>query len=224
MFLSKIIVHGPHNVFRRLSDEAKQLIFETIGGFNLISAVYHPIVKCEAIVDWGADAYTHVVKRQKVEPVGAGIIYLVFGVVAFDSERTSPFAKIDGYAFTGGNYICAVGLENVAINLGPGFVRGVSLQSVGGLTELQIEAPAPAAAGRGIGWMLNDDAGLVKAEFIAEDIVGAQQIYSTDRVVEVVGVVAVERHVDGGVTEKTEHLAVIGLQNRLNCFLFCSWL
>ena len=178
--------------FDGLRDETKQLIFETIGGFDLIGAVYHPIVQRKAIADWDTDTDTHVVKRQKVEPVRAGIIYLVFGVVAFDAERTSPFAKIDGYAFTDGNYVCAVGLENVAINLGPRFVRGVSLQCVGGLAELQIEAPTPAAAGCGIGRMFNDDTGLVEAEFIAEHVVGAQQIYSTDGIVEIVGVVAIQ--------------------------------
>src|SRR4029077_3988744 len=171
MFLSEIIVHGPDNVFRRLSNETEQLIFETIGGFDLIGAVYHPIVQCKAIANWGTETDAHVVEGQKIEPVGAGIIYLVFGVVAFDSERTSPFAKIDSYSFTGGNYVCAVGLKNVAINLGPGFVGGVSLQCVGGLAELQVQTPAPAAAGCGIGRMFNDDTGLVETEFIAEHVV-----------------------------------------------------
>src|SRR6202051_1785642 len=179
MFLSKIIVHGPDNIFCRLRGETKQLIFKTIGGFDLVGAVHHPIVQREAIAEWRADTDPHVVERQKVEPVCAGIIYLVFGVVAFDSERTSPFTEIDVYAFTDWNYVCAVDLENVAINLGPGFVRGISLQGVGGLPELQIEAPAPPMARGGIGRMVNDDTGLVEAEFVAEDIVGVQEIYAT---------------------------------------------
>jgi hypothetical protein len=100
----------------------------------------------------------------------------------------------------------AVGLENVAINLGPGFVGGISLQGVSGLTELQIEAPAPPAACGGIGRMVNCDTGLIEAEFVAEDIVGAQQIYAAEGTIEVVGVVAMQRDVDGGVTEKPSTL------------------
>src|SRR6202030_2556771 len=121
-----------------------------IGGFDLIGAVHHPIVQRKTIADWRTDAYTHVVERQKIEPVGARIIYLVFGVVALDSKRTSPFSEIDSYDFTDGNYVCAVSLKNVAIDLRPRFVRGVSLQCVGGLAELQVQAPTPPPAGHRI--------------------------------------------------------------------------
>src|ERR1700722_490727 len=203
MFLPEIIIHGPHNVFCRLGSETKQFIFETVGGLDLIGAVYYPIVQRKTIADGSAHAHTHVVKGQKIKPVRARIIYLVLGVVALDTERTSPFAEIDGYAFTGGNYVGAIGLENVAIDLWSRFVGGISLQGIGGLAELQVEAPAPAMACCGIGQMVNDETGLVEAELIAEHVVGAQQIYSADGIVEIVGIVAIERYVDGRLTEKT---------------------
>jgi hypothetical protein len=56
---------------------------------------------------------------------------------------------------------------------------------------LEIEASAPAAAVGDVGRVVEDDVGLVEAELVAEDVVGAEEIYATDGVIEVVAVVAV---------------------------------
>ena len=83
---------------------------------------------------------------------------------------------------------------------------------VGGLAELKIEAPAPAAAFGDVGWMIENYVGLVQAEFVAENVVGAEKIDAADRGVEVVVVVAVERDVDSGVAEEAEDFGVGGFK------------
>src|ERR1700675_4482769 len=47
-------------------------------------------------------------------------------------------------------------------------------------------------------------------------------MYAPEWIFEIVGVVNIERDVDGGVTEETEQLAVVGLEDGLNGFLFWS--
>jgi hypothetical protein len=43
MLLSKIVVHGPHNVFGWLSYETEQFIFETIGGLNSAIGIFQRV-------------------------------------------------------------------------------------------------------------------------------------------------------------------------------------
>ena len=106
---------------------------------------------------------------------------MVFGVVAFDAERTAPFSEINFEAFADWRDVGAVGLKDVAIDVGARLVVGIALQRVGSLAELKIEAAAPATAVDDIGGMIEDYIGLVEAEFVAEYVVGAEQIDAADR-------------------------------------------
>jgi len=154
-----------------------------------------------------------VVEGQEIKPEGAGVVGLIFGIVSFDTEGAAPFSEIDFEAFADGRDIGAVGLKDVAIDVGARLVVGIALQRVGGLAELEVEASAPAAAVGDVGGMIKDDVGLVEAELVAEDVVGAEEIDAADGGVEIVIVVAVESDVDGGVVEEAEEFGVFGLES-----------
>src|SRR5450631_3782177 len=167
MFLSEIIVNGPGDVLCGFCSEAEQLVLETVGGLDLVRTVDQPIVHRELVRDWNTGPDSHVVEGEEVKPVGSGVVDLVFGVVSFDTQRAAPLAEIDVDTFPDGNDVGAVGLENIAINLRPRLVGGISLQSVGRLPKLQIQARAPSAAGGRIGRAFKHDAGLTQTDLVA---------------------------------------------------------
>src|SRR5215831_996069 len=107
------------------------------------------------------------IERQEIEPERPRIVDLILGIVSLDPQRTAPLSKINGDPLTYRDDIRTVSLEDVAIDLGSRFIRGVSLQRIGGLAELQIEASTPLATRVRIGCVLQDYAGLVDTELVA---------------------------------------------------------
>ena len=116
MFLAEIVVHRPVDVLRGFRRESKQLVFEPIGGFDLVGAIHYPIVQAESIVHWKAGAHAHVIERQEAEPERTRVVHLILGVVPLDSQRTSPLAEINRQAFAQRSDIGAVSLENIAVD------------------------------------------------------------------------------------------------------------
>ena len=133
------------------------------------------------------------VEGQKVKPVRTGIVHLIFGVVSLDSQRAGPLSKIQRDSFTGWKDIRPVRLKDVAIDFRAGFVRGISLERVRGLSKLQIEAASPPAAGVDIGCVLENQRGLIEAELVAQHVIGAKQVHTPNRLVEIVFIVRIQR-------------------------------
>src|SRR5208337_58096 len=108
-------------------------------------------------------SYAHVVERQEVEPVGARIIDLELGVVAFDAERAGPFSEVDRETAAQRNHIRSIGLEDIAIDSRTRLVHRIALQRGRGLSELQIEPGSVAASRIHIGCSLEDYGRLIQA-------------------------------------------------------------
>src|SRR5262249_52240078 len=159
---------------------------------DLVRAIHNPVVHGESIVQRNPNTCTHVIERQKIEPVRTRVVDLVLRVISLDSERTPPLSKVHVDSFADGENIRAVGLEYVAIDLRPRLVRRIPLQGVGGLPELKIEARSPTPTSANVRRMLKDHVRLVQAELITEHVISPQQVHSPHRIVEVVSVVCVE--------------------------------
>ncbi len=129
---------------------------------------------------------------QEIEEIGAGVVELVLGVVVFRAEGAGEFAEVEGEAFTDGRDVGAVGLEDVAVDIGAELVLRAALEGFGGLAELEVSADAEALAGGDVGRVLDDERELVDAEAVTGAVISAEEIDAADGVVEVVGVVAVE--------------------------------
>ncbi len=136
------------------------------------------------------------VEGQVIEEVGAGVGDLVLGVVALVAEGAGELAEVELEAGAYGRKVGAVGLVEVAPDLGALLVGAGALKGFSGLTELQVDAAAEAALRRGE--VLHDEAGLVDVEAVAGDVVGAQEVDAADGCVEVVAVVAVDGDAEGG--------------------------
>src|SRR5215472_9842983 len=70
VLLAKIVIHRPVDILTWLHDQTGQLVFEALESLGLLGAVGDPIVDSEAIRKLVIGAHTHVVERQKIEPVG----------------------------------------------------------------------------------------------------------------------------------------------------------
>src|ERR1035438_8153 len=88
MLLPQIVVHRPSYVLVGLENESKQLILEAIEGFCLLSAIGDPIVQSNGVIKLVVQARTHVIEGQEVKPIRAGIVHLIFRVVALDPQGT----------------------------------------------------------------------------------------------------------------------------------------
>jgi hypothetical protein len=62
--------------------------------------------------------------------------------------------------------------------------------------------------------MFQDHIGLIQTELIAQNIVGAQQIHSSNWIVEVVLVVRIQCEIDGRIPQKIERLLIFGSYRR----------
>src|ERR1700751_557535 len=86
----------------------------------------------------------------------------------------------------------SVSLEDIAVDIRTRLVYGIALQGFRRLAVLQIEAESVATVGRDVGIEVEDEIGLIDAERIAEDIVGAQIVNAAGGLIEVEFVVAVK--------------------------------
>src|SRR5580692_104522 len=161
MLLAQVIIHRPANGFSWGHGKAEQLIFETVCGFDLISAVNQPVIQGKFIIDRITGTEAHVVEGQKVEPERSRIVHLIFGVVSFEPDGTRKFAEVDIQAAADGNDVSAVGLKNVPVNIWPGFIGRISLQRVRGLAKLQIQTASETSSSSNIGWVIKYHAGLI---------------------------------------------------------------
>src|ERR1035441_8835482 len=115
MLLPQIVVHRPSHVLVRLNTECKQLILEAIEGFGLLSAIRDPIVQSDGVIELVVQARTHVIEGQEVKPIRAGIVHLIFRVVALDPQGTGPFPEINRKSIANWNDVRAISLEDRAI-------------------------------------------------------------------------------------------------------------
>ena len=83
------------------------------------------------------------------------------------------------------------------------------MQCVRGLPELQIQASAKSASRTNIRSVFKNDAGLVQADVVAQDIVRAQQVHASDMLIEIERIVAVDTKIDGRVAKEIKILAII---------------
>src|ERR1700722_1377831 len=111
------------------------------------------------------------VKRQEVEQKRSRIVELILGVVALQSERARPLAKIEGQAGGHGEDVSAVRLKDIAVHIGTQFIGWVALQGRRGLAELQIETCAVTLVDVEIRRALQYDVGLIQAEAIAAHVI-----------------------------------------------------
>src|ERR1700677_1612917 len=215
VLLSQVVIHRPANGFARGRRPTEQLVFETVRGLDLVGTVDQPVVQCKLVIDRVTGAESHVVKGQEVEPERSRIIHLVFGVIPFHSNRTGELPKIDIYATAYGNNIGTVSLKNVAVNIRPRLVGRITLQRICRLAKLQVETATEAAPVGNVGKALKYHIRLIQAKTVAENVIGSEQIDSTDRSVEVVFVISIERNVDGSVAQKVEGFSVLRRERRL---------
>src|SRR5215469_2032223 len=178
VLLAEIVVHGPVDILARLHDQAAKLVFEAVESLGLLGSVSDPIVDSKAVRELIISAHAHVVERQKIKPVGPGIIHLILRVVALYSQRTGPFPEIYFEPPTEGNDEGAVGLKEVSVNLGARFVGRVALKSLRSLPPLEIQAGAPTLSAVGIGRILQDQRCLVDTEAVATHIVGTEAVHA----------------------------------------------
>src|SRR5260370_6226775 len=186
MLWPEIVIESPVDRFRRLQYYPKKLVLEAIEGLGLLRAVDGPIVHSDGVIELVIGARAHMVKRQKVEPIGPRIVELVFAVVILEAQGTGEFAHIERQALAGGKHIGSLKLEHGTIHLRPRLVGSASLKRFRCLAQFEIQAPAETATGSGIGILLEDQACLIQTEGVAADVVGAQEINAADAIVEVV--------------------------------------
>ena len=148
------------------------------------------------------------IERQKIEPVGTRVVHLIFGVVVFIAEGARPLSEIHRETSAHRQHIRSIRLEDVAVNLRPRLVGRIPLQSLGSLPELQVEPHPETLAGGHIGRMLENDAGLVQAEHVAQYVVSPQQIHAPIGMIKVVGVVSIEGEVERVSLEKVERAPI----------------
>src|SRR5215831_3970749 len=86
MLLPEVVIERPTNALLRLGCESKELILEAISGFDLVRAIHQPVVNVESIVQRDASSHAHVIEGQKVKPVGARVVDLIFCVVPLNTE------------------------------------------------------------------------------------------------------------------------------------------
>ena len=142
MLLPQIVVHGPGHVLVGLNVEAEHLILEAIEGLRLLSAIRDPVVQRNDIIELVVQARTHVIEGQKVKPIRAGVIHLIFGIVALQAQGTGPFSKVHGESRANRHDVRAISLEDRAIDIRPRLIGSVPLERGGRLSILQVEAEA----------------------------------------------------------------------------------
>ena len=130
-------------------------------------AVDEPVGYVDARGEVVVGAQTHVIEGQIVEEEAARVVDLILGVVAFDAECAGPLAEVELKTGADGGEITAVGLKEIAPDLGAKLVGAGALEGLGGLAELEVDAAAEALVGSGDGEVLDDDVGLVDAEAVA---------------------------------------------------------
>src|SRR5260370_11036474 len=150
MLWPEIVIESPVDRFVRLQCESKKLVLEDIEGRALLRAVDGPIVHSDGVIELVIGARAHMVKRQKVEPIGPRIVELVFAVVILEAQGTGEFAHIERQALAGGKHISSINLEQGAIHLRPRLAGSASLKPFRFLAQMQIPAPALTATGSGI--------------------------------------------------------------------------
>src|SRR2546427_9646693 len=114
------------------------------------------------------------IERQKVVPMGSGVIYLVLVVITFHSEGAGPLSDIDVKTFAYRKDVSAIDLIERAIDLGPRLIGWVSLQRLRGLAPLQVQTGAPALCFGRIGGTFDDQGGLVQAEAVTRHVIGTK--------------------------------------------------
>src|SRR5262245_61535995 len=149
------------------------------------------------------------VKRQKVEEVGAAVVEIVFGVVGLVSERARELAEVNRQAVAQWRDVSPIRLPDVAVNLRSQLVDGASLHGLRRLAELQVKSRAEPAPGIDLRRLLEDDGRLIQTEAVAQHVIGAQQVDASERAIEVVAVITVDRQVDCRVAPEIKRLAVI---------------
>src|ERR1700693_5740993 len=137
------------------------------------------------------------VERQKIKPERPRVVDLIFCVITFDPNRARPLSEIHVQTTTYGNNIRSVSLKNISIDIGPWFVKRISLQRIRRLPKLQIKTAAQTPPIRCIRRMIEYHTGLIQAEAVTQNVVSAQQINSSDGRVEVVLVISIQPNVDG---------------------------
>ena len=136
------------------------------------------------------------IEGQEIEPIGTGVIHLIFGVISFDAKRACKLAEVDGQPATEWDYIRPICLEDVTINVRPWFVGRVPLKSLSSLPILKVEAETESFAVRRIGCVFDHQISLIQAEGITRDIIGAEKIDAPGRVVEIIAIISIEQKVD----------------------------
>ena len=191
--------------------EDESLGLETVEIFCLLSTINDPIgeihFRCEVVT--GPEV--RVVEGKKIEKIGARVVELILNEVIFEAEGARPFSKIDGQAAAERSDVGTIRLEEIAPSLGTKFFGGAALQSLGGLTILENDARAEAAALIEVWGMLDDDGGPIQAEAVAADVVSAQEIHPTHGTIEIVFAVAIEKDVEGRAVQEIFRAGLRGL-------------
>ena len=149
---------------------------EVVEVLGLLDAVGEHVHHRHGVADRQADAQARVVERQEVEEVGAREVVVVLGVVGLVAEVRGELAEVGLQAAADREDVAAVGLPDVAVDVGARLVGGAALHRLGGLAELEVDAGAEAAAGGDVGRAVDDDRRLLDAEDVGAGVVGAQQV------------------------------------------------
>src|SRR5260370_37466957 len=104
MLWPEIVIESPVDRFRRLQYYPKKLVLEAIEGLGLLRAVDAPIVHSDGVIELVIGARAHMVKRQKVEPIGPRIVEFVFAVVLLEAQGTGECVCSEGQALPGAKH------------------------------------------------------------------------------------------------------------------------
>src|ERR1022692_3342030 len=102
------------------------------------------------------------IEGQKVKPIGAGVIHLIFGIVALKPQGTGPLPEVHGKSRANWNNVRAISLEDSAIDIRMWFVGSISLERGCSLSILKVQAEAIPFAVRRIGGVIENQRRLIQ--------------------------------------------------------------
>ncbi len=176
---------------------------EIVEFLGLLNAVAQHVQHGDLPVHRPRQPQARVVERQEVEQVRARERLIVLRVVRLVPEHRRELAEVDLEA-VGANRkeVSPVDLPHVAVDVGPGLVRGTALNGVRRLPELQVDAETVASPGLDVGRRVDHQRRLLDAESIAAGVVRTQHQHAVRRRVPVALIVTLERRPEGDVAPR----------------------